>query len=223
MPRRSRATSGFTIEADLNTERSRAAWLEWKRRSDPLHYLDPIKREAALRQVDRDMMAEGWIDPKHFYGTINCNGINAAGDICGVTTTSGLAWKIPGRVGDSPILGAGLYVDGARRRRRIHRSRRGQSVQPLLVLDRRGDAPRPQPEGRRHGSAQADPVEHGREAAAELARPAELRHQLLHAEREGRARRGDACTASNVKYAVCTENGAEQIMCDALLEGKATD
>ena len=58
------------------------------------------------------MMAEGWVDPNHFYGTINCNGVNARGDVCGVTTTSGLAWKIPGRVGDSPILGAGLYVDG---------------------------------------------------------------------------------------------------------------
>jgi N4-(beta-N-acetylglucosaminyl)-L-asparaginase len=103
---------GFKIEDDLNTERSRAAWLEWKRRTDPLHYLDPSKREAALRKVDRDMMAEGYIDPNHFYGTINCNGINAKGEICGVTTTSGLAWKIPGRVGDSPILGAGLYVDG---------------------------------------------------------------------------------------------------------------
>ncbi len=55
---------------------------------------------------------EGLIDPVHYYGTINCNGINAKGEICGVTTTSGLAWKIPGRVGDSPILGAGLYVDG---------------------------------------------------------------------------------------------------------------
>ena len=104
---------GFTIEDDLNTERSRNSWLEWKRRSDPLHYLDPIKRDAALRQVDRDMMAEGLIDPNHFYGTINCNGVNAKAEICGVTTTSGLAWKIPGRVGDSPILGAGLYVDGA--------------------------------------------------------------------------------------------------------------
>jgi N4-(beta-N-acetylglucosaminyl)-L-asparaginase len=41
------------------------------------------------------------------------DGINAKGEICGVTTTSGLAWKIPGRVGDSPILGAGLYLDGA--------------------------------------------------------------------------------------------------------------
>lgn len=103
---------GFRIEDDLNTERSRAAWLEWKRRTDPLHYLDPAKREAALREVDRGMMADGYIDPNHFYGTINCNGVNAAGQVCGVTTTSGLAWKIPGRVGDSPILGAGLYVDG---------------------------------------------------------------------------------------------------------------
>ena len=106
-------TMGFTIEADLNTPKSRRAWLEWKRRSDPLHYLDPVKREAALRQLDREMVAEGLVDPHHFYGTINCNGINARGEICGVTTTSGLAWKIPGRVGDSPILGAGLYVDGA--------------------------------------------------------------------------------------------------------------
>jgi len=103
---------GFKIEEDLNTERSRNLWLEWKRRTDPLHYLDPVKREAARREVDRQMMAEGLIDPNHFYGTINCNGINAKGEICGVTTTSGLSWKIPGRVGDSPILGAGLYVDG---------------------------------------------------------------------------------------------------------------
>ena len=103
---------GFTIEDDLNTERSRRAWLEWKRRTDPLHYLSPVKKEAALRKVEMEMMAEGWVDPNHFYGTINCNGVNARGEVCGVTTTSGLAWKIPGRVGDSPILGAGLYVDG---------------------------------------------------------------------------------------------------------------
>jgi N4-(beta-N-acetylglucosaminyl)-L-asparaginase len=104
---------GFEIEDDLNTEKSRGAWLEWKRRTDPIHYLDPVKREAALRRIEREMMAEGYVDPNHFYGTINCNGVNARGEICGVTTTSGLAWKIPGRVGDSPILGAGLYVDGS--------------------------------------------------------------------------------------------------------------
>ena len=58
------------------------------------------------------MVRDGLIDPAHYFGTINCNGVNAKGEVCGVTTTSGLAWKIPGRVGDSPILGAGLYVDG---------------------------------------------------------------------------------------------------------------
>jgi N4-(beta-N-acetylglucosaminyl)-L-asparaginase len=102
---------GFKIEADLNTERSRAAWLRWKRDTDALHYLDPAKRQKAIRRVELQMMAEGLIEPHHFYGTINCNGVNAAGDVCGVTTTSGMAFKIPGRVGDSPILGAGLYVD----------------------------------------------------------------------------------------------------------------
>ncbi len=102
---------GFPIEADLNTEASRRAWLEWKRRTDPAHYLDPAKREGGGLEATLSMAREGLIDPEHVFGTINCNGINAKGDICGVTTTSGLAFKIPGRVGDSPILGAGLYVD----------------------------------------------------------------------------------------------------------------
>jgi N4-(beta-N-acetylglucosaminyl)-L-asparaginase len=105
-----RAT-GFKIEDDLNTERSRSSWLRWKRETDPLHYLDPIKRQEALRRIELQMIAEGLIDPHHFYGTINCDGVNAKAEVCGVTTTSGLAWKIPGRLGDSPILGAGLYVD----------------------------------------------------------------------------------------------------------------
>jgi N4-(beta-N-acetylglucosaminyl)-L-asparaginase len=103
---------GFTIEDDLNTENSRKKWLEWKRRTDPLHYLSPEDRKTAYHRVAMDMIAEGWIDPEHYYGTINCDGISPKGEICGVTTTSGLSWKIPGRAGDSPILGAGLYVDG---------------------------------------------------------------------------------------------------------------
>lgn len=120
---------GFTIEDDLNTERSRELWLEWKRRTDPAHFPPPATvgstgrdDDASLRaHLDRAdagwraalaMAAEGLIDPEHLYGTINCNAVNTAGHVCGVTTTSGLAWKIPGRVGDSPILGAGLYVDG---------------------------------------------------------------------------------------------------------------
>lgn len=104
---------GFKIEDDLNTQHSREMWLEWKRRIDPSHYLDPKKRARAGLQAAEDMVAEGLLRPENLHGTINCNGINAKGEICGVTTTSGLAWKIPGRVGDSPILGAGLYVDGA--------------------------------------------------------------------------------------------------------------
>jgi N4-(beta-N-acetylglucosaminyl)-L-asparaginase len=103
---------GFKIEDDLNTPHSRRLWLEWKRRIDPEHYLDPAKRTQAARRALSEMLAEGLIDPAHCYGTINCNGVSARGELCGVTTTSGLAWKIPGRVGDSPILGAGLYVDG---------------------------------------------------------------------------------------------------------------
>ena len=115
---------GMTIEADLNTERSRRLWLEWRRRLDPERWLDPNSpaRKPPSHERDpgfadraleagRSMVRDGLIPEGSFWGTINCNGINANGDICGVTTTSGLAWKIPGRVGDSPILGAGLYVD----------------------------------------------------------------------------------------------------------------
>ena len=110
--RRFARSLGFKIEDDLNTEKSRRLWLEWKRRTDPSHYPDPRDREEASMRAAREMLAEGLIDPHHFYGTINCNAVNAHGQIASVTTTSGLAWKIPGRVGDSPILGAGLYVDG---------------------------------------------------------------------------------------------------------------
>jgi N4-(beta-N-acetylglucosaminyl)-L-asparaginase len=103
---------GFDIEDDLNTEKSRRMWLEWKRRIDPEHYLDPDKRMEGARRAGLSMLRDGLIDEDEYYGTINCNGVSPSGEICGVTTTSGLAWKIPGRVGDSPILGAGLYVDG---------------------------------------------------------------------------------------------------------------
>jgi N4-(beta-N-acetylglucosaminyl)-L-asparaginase len=104
---------GFPIEPDLNTEHSRRAWLEWKRRADPKHYLDPDRRASSDRRVLDSLFDDGYLSSRVVHGTINCNGINAKAEICGVTTTSGLAWKIPGRVGDSPILGAGLYLDGA--------------------------------------------------------------------------------------------------------------
>jgi N4-(beta-N-acetylglucosaminyl)-L-asparaginase len=104
---------GFTIEDDLNTDLSRAKWLEWKRRIDPGHYLDPKKRVEAGEAASRSMVRDGLLDAHRRYGTINCDGVSAKGEVAGVTTTSGLAFKIPGRVGDSPILGAGLWLDDA--------------------------------------------------------------------------------------------------------------
>ena len=118
---------GFLVE-ELLTERARERWLRWKESmSDRDDWLTPDEAAggrggragrggngsvAAARQggVDRETLDP--FDPffRH-YGTINCNCVDANGNISGVTTTSGLSWKIPGRVGDSPILGAGLYVD----------------------------------------------------------------------------------------------------------------
>jgi len=89
-------------EENLLTERAREMWLRWKETlSDTDNWLAPEaeKLPAELRQV------------MSTYGTINCIALDAKGRLAGVTTTSGLAWKIPGRVGDSPIIGAGLYVD----------------------------------------------------------------------------------------------------------------
>ena len=104
---------GFKIEEGLINDNARKQWLEWKRRTDPLHYLDPEEpRAGVVRRRAADGARRADRRPRHFWGTINCDGVNAKGEICGVTTTSGLAWKIPGRAGDSPILGAGLYVDG---------------------------------------------------------------------------------------------------------------
>ena len=103
---------GFAIEDDLNTDHSRKAWLEWKRRIDPGHYLDPEKRVRAGDRAREAMVAAGWLSRERCYGTIHMNAVNFQGAICGATTTSGLSFKIPGRVGDSPILGAGNYVDG---------------------------------------------------------------------------------------------------------------
>jgi N4-(beta-N-acetylglucosaminyl)-L-asparaginase len=112
-------------EQDLLTEESRLAWLVWKqsRRDGKGHNnwsdgLDapPKKPSAALRELfpNADEKTLAWAQHVAKFpttGTINCLALNAKGEMSGCTTTSGLAWKIPGRVGDSPIIGAGLYVD----------------------------------------------------------------------------------------------------------------
>jgi N4-(beta-N-acetylglucosaminyl)-L-asparaginase len=102
---------GFTIEDDLNSDVSRARWLEWRRRTDPSRWPGEDDPQRIGQLAGLEMVADGLIDPEHYWGTINCDAVDRNGDVAGCTTTSGLAWKIPGRVGDSPILGAGLYVD----------------------------------------------------------------------------------------------------------------
>jgi N4-(beta-N-acetylglucosaminyl)-L-asparaginase len=99
--------AGITVEADLNTEYSRREWLNWKRRTDSANFPDPNRRPPT-----GDDAPEEFRHTLHMHGTIHCSAVNSSGEICGVTSTSGRAFKIPGRVGDSPILGAGLYVDG---------------------------------------------------------------------------------------------------------------
>ncbi len=89
-------------EEDLLTERARKIWLRWKENlSDQDDWLPPQGGYALNYDYPSTRPT----------GTINCLAVNENGDISGVTTTSGLAFKIPGRVGDSPIIGAGLYVD----------------------------------------------------------------------------------------------------------------
>jgi N4-(beta-N-acetylglucosaminyl)-L-asparaginase len=92
---------GFQKE-NLLTDRARQAWLRWKEAlSDKDNWLPP-KSEKLPAELQGAVMT---------YGTINCIALDAKGNLAGVTTTSGLSFKIPGRVGDSPIIGAGLYVD----------------------------------------------------------------------------------------------------------------
>lgn len=106
---------GHPIE-DLLTEESRRRWVEWRARlSDRDSYLTPEESMYGLSGFRPEASyGDGLLDSHDGVrpqGTINCNVVNASGELSGVTTTSGLAWKIPGRVGDSPIVGAGLYVD----------------------------------------------------------------------------------------------------------------
>lgn len=92
-------------EENLLTEESRKAWLRWKENlSNTDDWLPP-------HDLETKDIGEGIKSAVRNSGTINCNALDLKGNVSGCTTTSGLAYKIPGRVGDSPILGAGLYVD----------------------------------------------------------------------------------------------------------------
>ena len=226
---------GFTIEHDLNTENSRRLWLEWRRRLDPARWLDPNSParkpkpkherdpgEAGLAAA-KSMVRDGLIREGSFWGTINCNGISPNADLCGVTTTSGLAWKIPGRVGDSPILGAGLYVDndvGA-----AGSTGRGEAnlynLSSYLVV-----------ESLRRGMTLRDA---GMEALKRI-RANTIEARLLNSkgnpnfnirffvlDKQGRHAGVAMYRAGETKFALCTENGAESPELEPLLPGTPDD
>jgi N4-(beta-N-acetylglucosaminyl)-L-asparaginase len=212
---------GFKIEDDLNTDNSRRQWLEWKRRIDPSHYLDPTKRAQAGRRAALEMLAEGLIREENLHGTINCDGINSKGEICGVTTTSGLAWKIPGRVGDSPILGAGLYVDGAVGA--AGSTGRGEAnlynLCSFLIVEemRRGKHPK----------------DAGMEALRRI-KANTIEKRLLNTKGNpnfginfyvinARGEFAGVTMYPGASFAICNEAGPQTLTCDALLQGKTDD
>ena len=223
---------GFKVEDDLNTANSRQLWLEWKRRIDPEHYLDPKgEGRKPLPKHEKDpgleaglsMVRDGLIREGSFWGTINCDGIGPNGDICGVTTTSGLAWKIPGRTGDSPILGAGLYVDnevGA-----AGSTGRGEAnlynLSSFLIVEamRRGMSPK----------------DAGMEALKRI-KANTVEKRLLNSKGNPNFnirffvlnKRGEYAglamyRAGETQYAVCTENGAQTLELEPLLPGTPED
>lgn len=92
-------------EENLLTERARQEWLQWKENMStnddwlPQHSIEEKNIGGNFAPYYRN------------YGTIHCSALDSFGNLSCVTTTSGLAYKISGRVGDSPIIGAGLYLD----------------------------------------------------------------------------------------------------------------
>jgi len=98
---------GFPSE-NLLTERAREIWLYWRANMSDRDDWVPSPGESENPHVEWFISKFGPIRPT---GTINLCAVNGGGDCGGTTTTSGLFFKIPGRVGDSPLIGAGLFVD----------------------------------------------------------------------------------------------------------------
>jgi N4-(beta-N-acetylglucosaminyl)-L-asparaginase len=120
---------GFTPQ-NLLTEKSRQYYLRWKANQNAddnwLDHKDDVKiakptapprsshRPSNFPSRERMPGSHLYFDERGVpfsYGTVNINAVTAGGDIASCTSTSGLSWKIPGRIGDSPIIGAGQYCD----------------------------------------------------------------------------------------------------------------
>jgi N4-(beta-N-acetylglucosaminyl)-L-asparaginase len=100
-------------EQNLLTEKSRKDWLRWKACLSPADAWLDTRSDSAGPPPTASIQFDDPLHVKFTTGTINMNAVNAAGDMSSVTTTSGLSWKVPGRVGDSPIIGAGQYCDNS--------------------------------------------------------------------------------------------------------------
>ena len=102
---------------ELLTEETRKIWMRWKEtmsdrddRLPPRPKTDPEETGSNWTEQD-ETLARRLFQGERVTGTIHCSVLSGRGDVGCTTTTSGLSWKIPGRVGDSPIIGAGLYCD----------------------------------------------------------------------------------------------------------------
>ncbi len=89
-------------EMNLLTDKARGEWLKWK---------ESLSDEDDWIPEDENKLPEHLRSMFKNHGTVHLSALDANGDLAGCTSTSGLAFKIPGRVGDSPILGAGLFLD----------------------------------------------------------------------------------------------------------------
>ena len=166
------------------------------------------------------MVADGLIDPLHRWGTINCDGLTPRARSCGVTTTSGLAFKIPGRVGDSPILGAGLCVDDAVGA--AGSTGRGEanlySLSSFLIVEemRRGASPKDA------GMAALRRVKDATREKRLLDANGNPTFQLVFYALDKQGRYAGVSLYNREgsrpeRFAVCTENGPQLIDCDSLL------
>lgn len=99
-------------EQDLLTDSTREIWLRWR---ETLSEDDDFGPAEHLRNQEGSQRSDARMDGpvEHHHGTTNVLAVDGNGDIAGITTTSGMSWKVPGRIGDSPIIGAGLYVDNS--------------------------------------------------------------------------------------------------------------
>ena len=112
--RRFADVNGFAHE-NLLTEKARKVWLYWKQNLSPLDKWlepDPDKLDPDVRDFIKEYGSDMFRNPR-IHGTVHVSAVNANGDLAGCTSTSGLFFKMPGRVGDSPLIGAGCFTDNS--------------------------------------------------------------------------------------------------------------